>query len=117
MLLTSNPKTSAQALGYAIDIAIIENTMKRNNVDKNKLIDMLNSFTTCKKIVITYDYVPYEFNFRNEAETFKSLYTILGWVTGEGDLDEGMYVEKFIRNGFVCHDKDGYEVRMTFYND
>lgn len=117
-LITSNPQNATQALGYAIDMAIIENTQRhKGNINETRIVDMLNSFTVCKRIVITYDYVPYEFLFRDERETLKSLYQILGWVTAEGDSNLGMYVEKFIKNGFLCHDENGYETTMTFHND
>jgi hypothetical protein len=54
--------------------------------------------------------------FRNEQETLTSLYQILGWVIGEGDESQEMYVETFLKNGFLCHDENGYEVSMKFYD-
>lgn len=117
MLLTSNPKNAVESLGFAIDMAIIKNTEKRNNgLNKRRIAKLLNSFTLCERIEITYDGVSYSFLFRNEQETLTSLYQILGWVIGEGDESQEMYVETFLKNGFLCHDENGYEVSMKFYD-
>lgn len=110
-LLTINPRSAAAAIGLAIDLAVIENTKRKNpSIDMEKVIAMMNKFTTCNKIVITYGGVDNDYTFKTQEELKYNLSVILRWI-----IDKEAYVANFHENGFSCM-CDGCSFRMSYYD-
>lgn len=109
-LKTANPSSTAEALGFAIDVAIIENMLQHDSDERrvDSLVEMMNKFTICRVITITYDGIKYQFTFEKD-ELIDSLYSILGWV-----IDNSAYAEYAIPNGFKFIDNDGIVFKMEY---
>lgn len=109
-LKTANPSSTAEVLGFAIDVAIIENTLQHDGDERriDSLVDMMNKFTICRVINITYDGIKYQFTFEKD-ELIDSLYIILGWV-----IDNSAYAEYSIPHGFKFIDNDGITFKMEY---
>ena len=111
-LLTYNPQNTAGAIGFGIDIAVIENTAEKNpNLSDDIVIMMMNRFTTCNRIVVTYGGVDNVYTFESPKETIYNLSVILRWV-----IDKEVYAAELHENGFSCVDNDGVEFRMKYYD-
>lgn len=109
-LKTANPNSVAGAIGLAIDVAVIENTLQHDGDERriDSLVEMMNKFTICRLITITYDGIKYQFTFEKD-ELIDSLHSILGWV-----IDNSAYAECMIPNGFKFIDNDGLIFKMEY---